>query len=104
MRQLGRQRMPLPRETAVELLAGISINYPARRVTVRVYSMRSSGILAKNLSTVSTSAPAARLRVESNMLMPGHLRYGDLEEAAGAADAVGRWGLLGRFDACSCRG
>jgi len=29
------------------------------------------------------------MRVESNVLMPGLLRYGDLEEAAGAADAVG---------------
>jgi hypothetical protein len=45
--------------------------------------------LVKNLSTVSTRAPAARMRVESNVLMPGYLRYGDLEEAAGAADAGG---------------
>jgi hypothetical protein len=29
------------------------------------------------------------MRVESNVLMPGLLRYGDLEEAAGAADAGG---------------
>jgi hypothetical protein len=66
-----------------------------------IYGVRRQ--LVKNLSTVSTSAPAARLRVESNMLMPEHLRYGDLDEAAGAADAVGLWGLHGRFDACSCR-
>jgi len=38
------------------------------------------------------------------MLMPGHLRYGDLEEAAGAADAAGLWVLLGRFEVCSPRG
>jgi len=29
------------------------------------------------------------------MLMPEHSRYGDLYEAAGAADAVGLWSLLG---------
>jgi hypothetical protein len=32
------------------------------------------------------------MRVESNVLMPGLLRYGDLEEAAGAADA-GSYGV-----------
>jgi hypothetical protein len=47
-----------------------------------------------NLRTVSTIAPAARLRAESNMLMPGHLRYGDLEEAAGAADWIATVVLL----------
>jgi hypothetical protein len=57
--------------------------------------------LLKNLSTVSTSAPAARMQVKSNMLMPGHLRYGDLEGAAGAADAGELWDLLGRFEVCS---
>ena len=45
--------------------------------------------LAKNLRTVSTSGPAVNLRTEPNALMPGHLRYGDLEEGAGAADAGG---------------
>ena len=50
------------------------------------------GGLLINLSTVSTRAPAARMRAESNVLMPGLLRYGDLEEAAGAADA-GSYGV-----------
>jgi hypothetical protein len=55
----------------------------------------------KNLRTVSTSVPAARMRVEFNMLMPGHWRYGDLEEAAGAADAGGLWVLVLCFEVCS---
>ena len=54
------------------------------------------------LRTVSTSAPTVEPACRAKYLDLGHLRYGDLEEAAGAADAVELWVLLGRFEVCSC--
>jgi len=39
-----------------------------------------------NLSPLSTIAPARDIAVDPSASRPGHLRSGDLDEAAGAAD------------------